>query len=422
MEMFKQRQTIASSLAVLLLVTGAAAAQSDADRIQALEAKATALADELAELRAELDRAKEQGSVAELPALRQESIAAREAAQRAEAAASEWKYPTAVTHLAGYASAEYVSPENGASAFIANFNPMFHYLYADNILWEAELEIEVEENGDTDIGLEYSSIDVFLTDNLALVAGKFLSPLGNFRQNLHPSWINKLPSAPPGFGHDGAAPLAEVGLQLRGGATIGDRSRFTYSGYIGNGPKLEGENGEIHGVETEGFAGDADDEKVFGGRISFLPMPALEIGVSGAFGDISVVENDGMDIAGDPKRDYEVFGYDASFQWNNLELRGEYMQQDIAAESTSVAPEGGKWETWYAQGSYKFFDAKWEGVLRYTDFKSPHADDSEEQFAFGVNYLLAPSAIFKVAYESNDGLAGEATDEDQFVLQVAYGY
>ena len=236
MKMCINRKTIATSLTMLLIVAGSAQAQTDASRIEALEAKADAMVAELAALRAELEQAKESESAQELNSLRAETAAARQAAQRAEKSAAEWKDSASVTHLAGYASADYISPENGNAAFAANFNPMFHYQYNDKILWEAELEIEVEENGDTEIGLEYSSIDLFLNDNLILVAGKFLSPLGNFRQNMHPSWINKLPSAPPGFGHDGAAPIAEVGVQLRGGATVGQLGKVTYAGYVGNAP------------------------------------------------------------------------------------------------------------------------------------------------------------------------------------------
>ena len=37
--------------------------------------------------------------------------------------------------------------ENGEAAFVANFNPMFHFLFSDRILWEAELAIEVEDSG-----------------------------------------------------------------------------------------------------------------------------------------------------------------------------------------------------------------------------------------------------------------------------------
>lgn len=417
------RPNLPGALWLLILLSASPVfAQSHADRIDELEARTLAMAEELAILRAELDKERQAPDSEDMRSIRAESVAARQAAQNAEIAASEWKNSDSVTHLAGYASADYVSPENGNAAFVANFNPMFHFQYKDRILWEAEIEVEIEENGDTSMGLEYSTIDLFLNNNMVLLAGKFLSPVGNFRQNIHPSWINKLPSAPPGFGHDGAAPLAEVGVQLRGGFKIGEQSRMTYAGFIGNGPKLEGEDGEIHGIDTDGFTGDPDDEKVFGGRISLLPLPKLELAVSGAFGDAAVVENDGVDFEGDPTRDYKVFGVDASYQWNNLDLRGEFIRQDIANEATSIAPEGGVWETWYLQGAYKFADAKWEGVARYTDYKSPHPDKSQEQWALGVNYLLAPSAMLKFAYESNTGLAGESTDDDRWLVQIAYGY
>ena len=415
------RRTQTAIVSLLLAAATPALAQSHHERVQDLEAKTEAMAKELEELRLELETAKQSAPSKTVETLQTETAAARQAAQRAETSANEWKNATSVTHLAGYASADYVSPDEGNAAFIANFNPMFQFQYSDRILREAELEIEVEEDGDTEIGLEYTTIDVFLNDSLVLLAGKFLSPIGNFRQNLHPSWINKLPSAPPGFGHDGAAPISEMGVQLRGVAPMGS-SKLTYAFYMGNGPKIEGEDGEIHAIEAEGFASDPDDEKVFGGRVAFLPIPSLEIGVSGATGDVSVVEDDGMDIEGDPKRGYDVIGLDASYRWRNLDLRGEYVSQEIDENPLSIAPEGGKWETWYAQAAYQFADGKWEGVVRYTDFDSPHADDTQEQLALGVNYLITPSAMLKFGYESNTGEPGEVTDADRWLIQIAYGY
>lgn len=408
---------------LLSLVATTVFAQTDASRIEELEAKTAAMAVALDELRAELEEAKQTDSAAEMDSMRADIDATQKEVRQATQSTFSWNDSTSVSHISGYASADYVSVDNGASAFNANFNPMFHFLYDDKILWEAEIEVEVDENGGTEMGLEYSTVDIFLNDNLTLVAGKFLSPVGNFRQNLHPSWINKLPSAPPGFGHDGAAPVSEMGLQLRGVAPLGGSSRITYAAYVGNGPKIEGEDGEIHAVEAEGFASDPDDELVFGGRVAFLPMPSLELAVSGAFGDVAVVENDGVDFEDDPTRGYSVFGFDATYRLNNFDFRAEYVSQEVDEEETSIAPEGGKWETWYAQGSYKFGQqAKWEGVVRFTDFDSPHADDSQEQWAFGINYLIAPSAIVKFGYESNEGEAGEITDDDRWIFQVAYGY
>lgn len=406
-------------LVILMLATPALSQQNDKDRIAELEARTVWLTDQLNELRRELELAR-QNAEFEDEQLKAELAEVTDATQRISAKPDDGAL--SVTHLAGYASADYIVPDGGDSAFSANFNPMFHYLYGNRLLWESELAIELGQDGETEVELEYSTLDIFLSDNLVLVAGKFLSPVGNFRQNLHPSWINKLASAPPGFGHDGAAPAADVGLQLRGGVGVFDNAKMTYAAYIGNGPELIGEDGEIHAVETEGLASDPDGRKVVGGRISFLPLPKLEFGLSGAFGDVAVVENDDLEFVGDPRRNYEVLGVDASYQWNALDLRGEYIMQDVANAESSVAPEGGKWESWYLQSGYKFGEAKWEGVVRYTDFSSPHSDESQKQWAFGLNYLLSPNAIIKATYEFNDGLLGEQTDNDRLLLQMAYGY
>ena len=412
-----RRRMIAWWLPGLAFLASPSLAQMHPERIAELEEQVSALTEQLGELSVELDEAKEAEGLGGL----RKDVEANKVAIQATQSATTFTDATSVTHLSGYASADYVSVENGPSAFVANFNPMFHFLYENKILWEAELEVVVEENGETEIGLEYTTVDWFLNDNLTLIAGKFLSPIGNFRQNLHPSWINKLPSAPPGFGHDGAAPISEVGVQLRGVAPMGD-SRLNYAFFLGNGPKIEGEDGEIHAIEAEGFGSDPDDEKVFGGRVAFLPIPSLELAVSGATGDAAVVEDDGIDVEGDPKRGYQVLGFDASYQWNNLDLRGEYVKQEVDPNPLSIAPEGGVWETWYAQAAYKFADGKWEGVARYTDFQSPHADDTQEQLALGINYLITPSAFLKFGYESNKGEPGEITDADRWILQIAYGY
>jgi len=413
-------------LLTMFLIAGLAvvtqAAETDADRIASLEARAAAMAAELETLRQELKNAQQGAAASSETALRRDVDKAIATAQAAEKNSREWKESAGVTHLAGYASADYVDAEGEPGYFTANFNPMFHYMYRDIVLWESELEVEVDENGETEVGLEYSTIDLFLNDSLTLMAGKFLSPLGQFRQNLHPSWINKLPSAPVGFGHDGAAPEAEIGLQARGGIRIGEASRFGYSLYVGNGPKLEVEDGEIHGIETGGFAGNSDDENVFGGRLSFLPIPRLEFGLSGAIGKVVITEADGEDVEGDPSRDYDVLGADASWQLGSLDLRAEYIQQKIGSDDLSMVPEGGTWETWYAQGAYKFGRGKWEAVARYGDYSSPHPDQDQEQVAIGLNYLIAPHAIVKLGYEFNDGLSGELTDADRLLLQLAYGF
>jgi len=332
--------------------------------------------------------------------------------------AEEWKNTNSIVHLAGYASVGYTNKQMSDGRFNqVQFSPIFHYQYKDKVLLESELEFKLNEDGSTEVAMEYLAVDVVLNDYATLLVGKFLSPIGQFRQNIHPSWINKLPSAPSGFGHDGAAPTAETGVQLRGAVPTGDSDmRLNYAIYLGNGPELEleiedGET-EIHGIVSEGFGRDIDGNKVVGGRVGFIPIPKLEIGISSAFGNTAII--------GEDDRDYHIFGADLAYQIGRLDLRGEYISQKVGELASSVAPDLWKWQSWYMQGAYKL-PANFEGVVRYTDYSSPHASQEQEQWAVGLNYLVAPQVIAKIAYELNEGSV-PSTDANRFMLQLAYGF
>lgn len=365
----------------------------------------------------------------------------------------EWISPDSTVHLAGYAAAGYVRPEGGDGQFgAANFNPIFHYQYKDILLFESELEIELGEDGETEFALEYSSVDLLLNDHLTLLVGKFQSPVGNFRQNLHPAWINKLPSAPPGFGHDGAAPLAEVGVQARGGWRSDSGMRLTYALFLGNGPELElaghadegSEDGHedeeavpaddhadeepaadehdeelevavIEALMTEGFGADRDGNPAYGGRLGLLPWSNLELGLSWAGGAVALPD--------EADRDHTIVGADLWWQLRNLELRAEYVRSEVAALDSSAAPDAQHWRTFYAQAAYALETRPWEFVVRYTDFDSSVDELIQEQWAYGINYLLAPSVVVKLAFESNEGSDDQAlASSDRWLSQVAYGF
>lgn len=347
-------------------------------------------------------------------------------------AASEWKDPNTLIHMSGYADVGYVDGDNQEGSFVVGtFSPIFHFQYKDMFMLESEIEFEVEDDGETNVALEYLTIDWFVNDYAALSGGKFLSPIGQFRQNLHPSWINKMASAPPGFGHDGAAPVSETGLQLRGGFPIGNM-RSNYAVYVGNGPELiaewDGSEFELDGIEAEGKGTDRDGKKVWGGRFAILPVAGLEIGVSAATGKATVtsVEDDTGTAPGlmnEQARDYDVLGFDAVWQYRSLTLRGEYVKSEVGSATTGAsASDGGEWTTWYTQGSYLIPTTKFEGVIRYADFDSPHDSQDQEQWAAGLNYLFASNIIGKITYESNDGQTGAIADDDRWYLQMAYGF
>ena len=352
--------------------------------------------------------------------------------------AAEWKNPNTLVHMAGYADVGYVKTEDEDGSFvIGTLAPIFHYQYRDTVMLEAELEFEVDEDGETEVAMEYLTIDWFLNDYAVLVAGKFLSPIGQFRQNLHPSWINKLASAPPGFGHDGAAPISDLGVQVRGGFPMGGM-RANYAVYVSNGPEINAEaedegagdiEYELDGVAAEGFGADRDGEKTYGGRIGLMPIDSVEIGFSFATGMATVtnIEADSEppagSISGETTRDYDVIGADFVWFTGNMSLRGEYVKTEVGEASTGVtASEAAEWITWYTQIAYRLPNTKWEGALRYTDYDSPHDSVDQEQTAIGVNYLVTNNFIVKLTHELNDGLDGANSDLDRTMLQLAYGF
>ena len=414
-------------LALALCVASLPLPAYSADNLDSLRNTVETLKKQLEQVQKQLDE-QEKSTVtrADLEKVREEA-----------ASANEWKSPNTLIHMAGYADVDYIKTEGEDGSFtVGTFSPIFHFQYRDLVMLESELEFEVGEDGETEVGLEYLTVDLFLNDYVTLVAGKFLSPIGQFRQNLHPSWINKMASAPPGFGHDGAAPTSEMGVQLRGGFPIGGM-RTNFAVYTGNGPEFNSVTEdqvefELEGVRAEGFGGDRDGERVYGGRFGILPMVGLEIGVSGVTGKGTVTEledESGLDpeLVADPdqaKRDYSVIGADFNFSYRSLGVRGEYVKTRVGSDNSTGQTASGSatWESWYTQAAYSFRPTKWEAAVRYTDFDSAIDAQDQEQWAVALNYLFTSNFIAKFTYELNDGENGSPVDDNRFLTQLAYGF
>jgi len=409
------------------------------ERLDTLQAELDALKKQLAETKTQADQSKKLAEKAD------------NRAQKAVLAADQVR-PNA-WHMAGYADVgiEFSDGENSDTFTSGKFNPAFHFLYKDLVLFESEFQVTTMDGGETDLELEYSQLDFLLHDNAVLVAGKFLSPVGQFQERLHPSWINRLTNAPVGFGHGGIQPLSDVGLMLRGGIPVGDRL-FTYSVAVGNGPRLGHD-----GVELEGFGRDDNSNKAISGRAAFFPIDNLEIGGSFLFAKVtaegeeepeddhdddevlaSVVADSG-DLQDLPLRDYDLWGFDAAFTQGNWDVRAEYLKADLKGLGDPDDDHGDvieplSWEAWYAQIAYRMsgisdssFFQKLEPVVRYGRFTVEGDHDledelNEKRFNIGLNYWVSPSVVVKSAIEFRNYMASEREDDTRLQLQLSYGF
>jgi len=371
-------------------------------------------------------------------------------------------------HLSGYADATFLATktegEDGKSSSTARFNPAFHFQYKNLILFEAESEISLTEDGETEFELEYAQADIFVHDNATLVLGQFLSPVGQFQERLHPTWINRMGNAPAGFGHDGVQPASEIGAMVRGGISLGSMIG-TYSLAIGNGPRISHEGG----VVFEASGGDDNSNKAFSGRLGLQPIPYFEFGGSFLTGKVTgedseetgepdehglvlsrlkpianLDEHDEHDELSPSEANVSLWGADAAYTRGPWDVRVEYLNVDRDPISTTFEGSDGVellpslgLEAWYAQIAYRLSGVtdnktlqRFEPVIRYGEYKVEGLEElaeeaAEERFDAGLNYWIAPSIVVRAVFEKRTFTArhdDDPTSEKRYLMQLSYGF
>jgi hypothetical protein len=339
--------------------------------------------------------------------------------------ALSWKGYDITALIAGGASTGYSKLDGTNGSFnVLDFNPLFLFTYKDLLLLRASVNFELDDQGSTQTSLDFVSMNLLMHDYASLGIGKFDSGLGQFVQNLSPSWINALPDSPVGFDGDQAAPQSEIGLQLRGGFPLPLDTNANYTLFVANGPRamVDQPNMVIDHISTDGFPKNFENY-IYGGRIGFLPISNMEVGFSAAAGKLALLDlADGSTLLQE-SRNYNVLGADASYKWDSLSLRAEIIQQKVTKEkSSNVVPRGGTWRAWYLQAAYLIPTTAWEPVVRYGQYKADSAINNQKQWAFGINYWFSSCLAAKAAYEINDGQEGTDADKNNFIIKLVYGF
>jgi len=332
--------------------------------------------------------------------------------------------------VAGYGDVTFADAQNKNSSIESRFVPIFLFQLSEKIHIESELEFSIGENGETVVEMEYADIHYFLNDNTTITAGKFLLPFGQFGPNLHPSWINKLPTVPGLYGHGGNGSLtplipvmSDKGVNVRNVFKVGHGKLFT-DFYMVSGPREEdvvpggggtpGGHGTIPEVAFEAAKGDNNGKQAYGGRVAYAFLPSVEVGYSfysGAYSD-------------DGNLNYSASAVDVNWITTYATIRGEVIDTetdfiDLADGEQDVFKRGG----WYLQGSWQMRQLGKEMfnpvelVLRYSELNNALTG---ERWTFGVDYWLEASAALKVAYEKTS--LGDGDTDNRLFVQLAFGF
>lgn len=334
---------------------------------------------------------------------------------------------------------ETIGDENDSKFNFGSINPLLMYKQSDKLFFEAEFEGEFED-GEFHWTVEYADMSFVLNDYMTFRAGKFILPFGTFMEKLHSAWVNRLATRPLGFGHDGIAPMADVGIELRGAFYTGP-VKLNYQAYVINGAQLKDGMAGMGGMEVEpeeagmlafgmGSWGDNNNDKAFGGRLGIFPFTnsSLELGFSGYSAKVGNKDTPYEDVRAN------LYALDLSFVRNLnfiksvLDVKGQYMFSQVDDANYAIPEDtmglyydfNNVSTTYYAQVSLRpalsgnKFLSRIEAVGRYSVMQTPEGslwEQNPTQIAFGLNYWLDWRTVIKFGYQITDGLGGHNEEQ-----------
>jgi hypothetical protein len=397
-----------------------------------------ALKKELDELKAKFAAFEEQTSSdvqtqQKLEALAQELTAVKTMA--AESVLGETKLL-----IAGDADMGFTNLNDTDSSFSASFNPMLLWQLNERLFFEGALEMELSgpddngDNSDAEAELDSAYLTYIVNDSLAVGGGLFPVPFTAYHNHFDPSWINKLPTDPLVYGDNGLAPDSAVGVFATGARPVG-KHIINYAAWVTNGPALITEDPDAAGSFNFDNYNDQNNNKAVGGRIGWLPTPALEIGYSVQCAKASPDNFESLHAI--------MQGVDLNYVKTIDRIKGRLTSR--AAWVWSRVDEA----TYDPMGEFGFgplrFDNNRDGGYLEVAYRPTEADDealrdfefvmrydrlnvssnapgggNRTQWTPGIDYWLAPRTVLKTAYvfdnwEHND-------DQSGFLVQLATGF
>ena len=261
-------------------------------------------------------------------------------------------------------------------------------------------EVEYEHGGEK-LELDRAEFILKLSETATVGAGRFYTPFGIERFAWYPT-TNKFISRP--------LPMRQIvpgnwyanGVKLTGAIPLGTMG-LNYALSLSNGLK-----GPKRGDRQ--FR-DNNDNKTVTGRVGFKPIQGLEFGSSYSTGKY------------DDKSQYTLnfLGGDVNFQWQALNVRGEYVRGFVDGKDGGFNRDG-----FYLQAALKILQDKkivhyLEPVIRF-DTINPNdkiADNSDQsRITLGLNYSPYPYYLLKAEYQLIREDNGKNLSNDGFQFMV----
>lgn len=294
---------------------------------------------------------------------------------------------------------------------------LFGYKFNDKVSFLTEIEYEhVQE-----VYVEQAYLKYKLNENVNVLAGLMLVPMGIINEYHEPTTYYGV-ERPNVDATIVPTTWRELGVGISGKI---DNASLKYQAYLFNGFKsyaggagfLKGSNGLRSGRQKGAEATVSSPN--FSTKLDYYGIPGLRVGLSGYFGDTQTDDTglDGSTVG------VAMIGLDARYKYNNLELRGQYINANLSDTedyNTLTGKDlGSKMTGLYGEIAYSF-DLKGEEKLtpfvRYEKYNT-HAETEgslvankafdKNELIFGLNYKVANGAAFKMDYQIvNNAITG----------------
>lgn len=384
------KKTVLLSAGLLVAFSQSVVAQTDEERIKALEEKV----DALTEVIEQKDSQGEHGS-------------------------TKWDQ----VHIGGYGEMHYnrIDGDDEEKRGI-DFHRLVVFLgydFSDRVRLVSELEIEhtvssASKAGEVEIEQAYLEFDLDQAQSMHLKTGIVLMPIGIINETHEPAIF---------YGVE--RPIIETTLipstWWAGGAMFSQKfdSGVSYDLFVSEGLKTSEANpfnikaGKQKTTSFAGQGGKADAfDLAYTGRVKYTGMKGLELSAYAQY------QPDLDQSAKDSYADSAVMiGAHAIYQLADFKLTGLYVNWTLDGDAAKAADQdtqnGG-----YAELSYKPFE-KWGFFARYSEWYKKKGEDAN-QTDFGVNYWPLPDVVFKADYQIMNEFAARDTDRDILTKATAF--